>query len=358
MPPSATESAEQTYPPLRYSFWAGALTVRGSVSPRVFVDVLTFGLIAAATVFLSNQAKRYFDVNLSVPVGPFEAAGAVLGLLLVLRTNAGYDRWWEARKLWGGIVNQSRNLVVIALAGAPDDLVWRGRLVRWASVFPYVMRDQLRGQRDLPEVRRILGEAEAGWIAAAGHMPGRVASVLDRILRDGLDAGMPQMAYLQVQEQRAILIDHLGGCERILKTPLARSSAIQVRRFVLMFLLTLPFALLSDFSTDWPALPIFDREFGASEWVVPLFVMLMAYPLLSLDRIGMELQNPFDIRRIDHLPLDDICETIERNLFELLQESVEAAGIELPSLDRPDHPPKPNEPGHVAPHDPMDTLIS
>lgn len=359
MSSTATNRVGQDPPPLRYSFWVGALTIRGSVSPRVFVDVLAFGLITSLIVAASHEAKRRFDIELSVPVGPFEAAGAVLGVLLVLRTNAGYDRWWEARKLWGGIVNQSRNLVVITLAGEPDELAWRGRLVRWAAVFPYVIRDQLRGRRELPEVRRILGDSEADWIAAAGHMPGRVASVLDRILRDGLNQGMPPMTYLQVQEQRAVLVDHLGACERILKTPLARSSAIQVRRFVLLFLLTLPFALLSDFSTEWPTLPFLDSKFGSSDWLVPLFVMLMAYPLLSLDRIGMELQNPFDPRRIDHLPLDDICLTIELNLMDLLKDSIEAAGVELPTLDGPHHPAtRPEDPNYLAPHDPLDTLIS
>lgn len=341
--------------PLRYSFWAGALTVRGSVSLKVLPDVLGFGLIAAVIVFISHAVKDRYAADLSVPVGPFEAAGAVLGLLLVLRTNAGYDRWWEARKLWGSIVNQSRNLVAIGLANGPDDLAWRGRLVRRAAALPYVIRDQLRGRRDVVEARRLLGDEEADRLAEAGHMPGLVAAALDRLLREALERGMPPMSYHQAEAQRAGLVDHLGGCERILKTPLARSSAIQVRRFVLLFLGTAPFALLSDFTSGWPPLPFLNREVGASDWIVPLFIMMMAYPLLSLDRIGMELQNPFDPRRVDHLPLDDICTTIEKNLFELLEDSIRADGVELPA----GKPAVPEDPAQDMPaHDPHDTLIS
>src|SRR5581483_8268121 len=160
---------------LRYSFWAGALTIRGSVSPRVYPDVLAFGALAAAIVVAGEVSERRFGVSLSVPVGPYQALGAVLGLLLVLRTNAGSDRWWEARKLWGGIVNQSRNLASIALAFGPEDLAWRGRLIRWAAAFPHATRGHLRGQRDVPEVFELLGPDEARRLAAADHVPALVA---------------------------------------------------------------------------------------------------------------------------------------------------------------------------------------
>ena len=99
---------------------------------------------------------------MSIEVGPHEVAGALLGLLLVLRTNAGYERWWEARKLWGGIVNQSRNLAMAALAYGPDDPAWREQIVRWTAAFAHVARASLRGERDVPELVALLGREEAG----------------------------------------------------------------------------------------------------------------------------------------------------------------------------------------------------
>src|SRR5262245_3165530 len=108
-------------------FWRDALALHGSSTPLVLPSVLAFGLIAASVCGLSWVIERAFQVQLGIEVAPYEIAGGVLGLLLVLRTNAGYDRWWEARKLWGGIVNQSRNLVISALSYGPADPAWRDR---------------------------------------------------------------------------------------------------------------------------------------------------------------------------------------------------------------------------------------
>jgi putative membrane protein len=318
--PEAADLSPESSPPA-YSFWVGALMLKGSVTPRVMWDVVGFGLLAAVTEFACQLSESLFGINPSVNVGPFEAAGAVLGLLLVLRTNAGYDRWWEARKLWGGIVNQSRNLAIVALAYGPPDSAWRVRFIRWAAAFPHATRRSLRGERNIPEIERLIGADEASKLAAAGHMPDAVAKELANLLRTARAAGMNDWGFYEAERQRGLLIDHLGGCERILRTPLARATAIQVRRFIFLFLATLPFALMNDLAGSLGEVTILGVRFNADLVLVPLFIMLMAYPLLSLDRIGMELQNPFDRRRLDHLPLDRICMTIEGNLMELLNAS-------------------------------------
>ena len=229
------------------------------------------------------------------------------------------------------------NLATAALAYGPDDPIWRERFVRWAAAFPHVMRCSLRGRRTLAEVAILLGEEEADRIASADHMPDVVAETLARMLRDARRRGMDPMGFFEAERQRGMLIDHLGGCERILATPLARASAIQVRRFILMFLLTLPLALLHDFGKG-ETIHFFDHVLGSTDWLVPIFVMLTAYPLLSLDRIGMELQNPFDTRRVNHLPLDTLCGTIERNLMDML---VRDRGVEV-DVTRPPLDPKPD----------------
>jgi predicted membrane chloride channel (bestrophin family) len=95
------------------------------------------------------------------------------------------------------------------------------------------------------------------------------------------------------------------ACERILNSPLPRICSINVRRFILMFLITLPFALLHRVKVDW---------------LVPLVTMLVAYPLLALDQIGVELQNPFATSHLNHLPLEAISTTIAGNLRSLLKE--------------------------------------
>jgi putative membrane protein len=237
-------------------------------------------------------------------VAPYELAGAILALLLVLRTNAGYDRWWEARKLWGGIVNQSRNLAITALSYGPSDPAWREALANWTAAFPHAARRSLRGERELPELVPLVGAAGAAQVAAADHMPNYVAWVLAGLLREANRRGqLSDFAFLQADKERATLIDHIGACERILKTPLPGAYAIKVRRFIVLFLVTLPFALLHKLD---------------SPWLIPLVTMLVAYPLVSLDQIGAELQNPFSPRRLSHLPLDDISRAIEWNVLALL----------------------------------------
>ena len=322
---------------LSYSFWLGTFLIRGSVAPRVLVDVIIFGIIAVMVVVLHYFIKRWSGVDLSIPVGPFEAAGAVLGLLLVLRVNAGYNRWWEARVLWGGIVNQSRNLAIAGLTYGPKDGKWQSNFIRWVATFPHATRRSLRGERSFPELKRLLPNKDLRWLEQSKHMPDAVASAIADELHQALNhpkTPMNGFAFERAERERSKLIDYLGGCERILKTPLARSSVIQVRQFVFLFLATLPFAMLASFDAEETKLFSFRaEEYRSNPFIlIPAFEMILAYFLLSIDRIGMELQNPFDTRRIDFLPLDEICTTIERNVLELLHET-EQRSRALPAVD-------------------------
>ena len=213
-----------------------------------------------------------------------------------MRTNAGYDRWWEARKLWGGIVNQSRNLALLALAHGPADERWRQQFVRWTAAFPYVARAKLRGEREVPELTPLLGEEQA-CAGADGRAHALLRGLADRrIAARGLRPLRHGSLRLLAGGARALrLIDHLGGCERIRNTPLATVYSITIRRFILIYLATLPFALLHKFE---------------DEWLAPLATFLLAYSVLALDQIGIELQQPFSSRSLNHLPLHDICQTI------------------------------------------------
>ncbi len=295
-------------------FWADAFAIRGSITDRVSQRVLIFGLAALAVHLLNEQLVH---IDLGIEVAPYEVAGAALGLLLVLRTNAGYDRWWEGRKLWGSITNDSRNLVIAAIAYGPNDFEWRERVVRWSSALVHVIRHSLRGERTMPKVVAILGEEQTAKIADSEHMPSYVALRIAEILREGLDRPtIDRLALLQGEAARGRLVDSYGACERIRKTPLTRPYAIIIRRFIFLFLATLPFALLNKIG-----------------WLTPIAEILVAFPILSLDDIGAELQQPFHTQSVGHLPLDGICANIEANLFALLGQRTEPTnGETLPAL--------------------------
>lgn len=281
------------------TFFRDAFAWHGSVSRKVLPSVVVFGAFAAAVHGLYHVVP-----SIALEVGPFEIAGGVLGVLLVLRMNAGYDRWWEGRKLWGGIVNQCRNLSTAAVAVGPRDQRWRGEVVRWTAAFAHAARCSLRGERQIPEIEALLGPSVAREIAAADHMPSHVARVLDRLLGEAAERGeLDRLAFHALLRERMALIDHLGGCERILKTPLPRVAAIKVRRFVFLYLMTLPFGVVE-----------------RAHWVVILVTAIVAYVTIGVDQVGAELENPFAVQHLSHLPLNDICATIERNVLALAED--------------------------------------
>jgi ion channel-forming bestrophin family protein len=284
-------------------FWAEALAVVGSALPLVLPRALVFGLLALAATAVHFDDRL---PQLNIELTPYEMVGGVLSLLLVLRTNAGYDRWWEARRIWGDIVNRSRNLAMVALNYGPDDPAWRGQIVRRAAAFSHAARMSLRGEREPEELVRLLGTAEAEHVVGADHMPATVAGLIAESLRDARDRmGLDGFSFLRIDPERAALIDDIGGCERILKTPLPLAYRAEIRRILIAFIAASPLALLARI-----------------HWYTPLATVLIALPLLAIDKIGTELQDPFSKDNLNHLPLDDICATIERNLLAMLEQPI------------------------------------
>lgn len=279
----------------RQDFWYEVFKWSGSVTPYVAVRVFVFCAISV----LVHALVEWTGVQTGLGVAPYEIVGVVLALILVTRTNAGYDRWYEARKLWGGIVNQSRNLATIGAVYGPQNREWQEDFTRWVAAFPHACVRSLRGDNQWQGVQRFLGKEQSSLLAAAPHAPLYVADRIAQLLNEGMRSGQfDRFAFLQAEQERAKLIDHIGGCERIMKTPLARVFSIKIRRFLFVYLIALPIAIVDKTGI-----------------MTPIIVLLVAYPLLSLDQIGIELQNPFSVSSLSHLPLDEIAASIERNVM-------------------------------------------
>ncbi len=295
----------------RSDFWREVFTFEGSVTPLILGRVLGFCLFSTLVWWASDSSH----IQTGMEIAPYEIVGVVLALLLVLRTNAGYDRWYEARKLWGGIVNQSRNLCIIGAIHGPNEKGWQDQFARWTAAFSHACRHSLRGEPDVSDMAELLGEEQARQLGQAPHMPMYVAGRLEQLLFQAVQSGeMDRFAFLQAEKERAQLIDHIGACERIMRTPLASAFSIKIRRFLFLYLIFLPIAIVD--------------KAGIT---TPLITLLVAYPLLSLDQIGIELQNPFSRSRLSHLPLDEISETIQINVLSFLDCSTPNTTDSLPA---------------------------
>ncbi|MDO9268797.1 MAG: bestrophin family ion channel [Methylobacter sp.] len=297
-------------------FLRGALMWRGSVTPRIFFSLLLMTGYCALIVALD----QYWQPLPHLAVTPFEYTGVVLGLVLVFRTNAGHERWWEARKLWGAIVNQSRNIAIGALSYgdilnvSPQQPLWTKDIVKWTIAFSFATKESLRNGKNFDELIDLLNEQELAALKSAGHMPLFVAGKIAELLQQArLSRHIDGFVFMGMEGQRVLLIDHIGACERILKTPMPLVYAIKARRFILIFLLLLPFSLIENLG--FSAVFIF---------------FLVAYPLLSLDRIGIELQNPFVTKNLSHLPLDTICDSIKLHCLAMLEQSQRSGNHNFP----------------------------
>jgi putative membrane protein len=217
----------------------------------------------------------------------------VLGLLLVFRTNAAYARWWEARILWGSLVNASRNLAVklvtIPVTAPKDEIAAAGRFV---IAFPYALRDRLRNtvSQDVP--------AEFDDFA---HKPSAMVKRLYELFtgwrREGHIDGMD----LRIFDAEATkLLEICGACERILGTRMTRSYRRFARQCVVLFLLILPWEMAV--TLGW--------------WAAPM-VVVIAYFMIGLEVVAEHVEEPFGHDE-DDLDLDGLCATIHRSASEIL----------------------------------------
>jgi putative membrane protein len=271
--------------------------INGSMVREIMGRVLTCVVWSACVVTF-----HYYVHPVSVPSTVHSLVGVALGLLLVFRTNASYDRFWEGRRLWGGIVNETRNLARASRALLKDDPERYRSLVRWTSAFAYATMHQLRGTSGLGSTTD-LPPHEVEDVQGAQHVPLAVSIRMSALLTEARDQGRISDYLLAMLDQNVqLLIDYMGACERIHSTPLPFVYVVHLRRALILYCFTLPLALVG--------------EFG---WAAIVDTLLVAYVFFGIEEIGVEIEDPFGHDAND-LPLEAICAKIESNLVALLPE--------------------------------------
>lgn len=276
--------------------------MRGSIVPRILPQILGFAAFAAAVVAL----VRHFGIELSgFTIAPFGLLGVTLSIYLGFRNNAAYDRWWEARKLWGQLVYDIRNLAR-ATTGLIADRSEHRALLMDALAFCHLLRGQLRKVDSLTEARAFIGDAVddvAAFTNRADEMVrrmGRRAAVLRE------NGTLDSIGYRILDERLSAIAAMQAGCERIAGTPLPFAYTLLLHRTAYVVCLLLPFGLAT-----------------SAGWVTPLFTALIAYTFFGLDALSEELEDPFGTEAND-LALDALCRVCEISVYEALGEPAPA----------------------------------
>jgi putative membrane protein len=267
------------------------LRMRGSVMPRLLPRALFGGVVGvvAAWAFASHEVK----------VSPIAHTmiGVALGLLLVFRTNASYDRYWEGRRLLGAIVVRVRDLVRQARGWAPDEAhaALRRRVRDLGCAYFRAVSQTLRSEDDDGTLAALLPEDTKATLLASKARPQAINAELTRTL-DVLrrEAGLSDAQQLAMDQNLTALTDAFAGCERILRTPVPFAYAQHIKIFVVLFCYTAPLAMSE-----------------AMGWYTPLAATLLCLALFGIDEIGVEIEDPFG-RDPNDLPLDAIAEGLEK----------------------------------------------
>ncbi len=284
----------------KFRWFRLALRLKGSVIPSILSRVLGCGLFG---VFISLVYS--FKLPVSQPIFSTVIPSIVLGLLLVFRTNTAYERFWEGRKLWGGLVNNTRNLarqIWVDIAEVkPEDRTKKISALRLLVAFAVATKLHLRSEPVNTELEGLLSSSQYFKLKTMNHPPLEIAFWIGDYLQQ--QSQRQTLNHYQLPTLQGLLnnlVDILGGCERILKTPIPLAYAIHLKQLLLLYCLLLPFQFVAQLG--W--------------WTGPM-VALVSFTLFGIEEIGIEIENPFGYDTND-LPLDAICATMRRNIEDLI----------------------------------------
>ena len=227
--------------------------------------------------------------------------GFVLSLLVVFRTNTAYDRWWEGRKLWGALVNNTRNLAVKINTFLPAQCESQRQFFKtMIGNFPTALKEHLRDGINLDEIEDVEGFKEK--FAACEHVPNQMIQSMYRKTKTLYDAGdLSGDELIVVDKELKSFFDIMGACERIKNTPIPFSYSLFLKKFIFFYIVTLPIGFVAYFEY----------------WAIPISVFVF-YVLVSLEIIAEEIENPFGHDAND-LPTQKLSDMIRRNVNEIFE---------------------------------------
>jgi len=259
--------------------------------PLMLVVVAYSAIIAylEIDVFLLDKSSHLSNLGLMHSV-----LGFVISLLLVFRTNTAYDRWWEGRKLWGALTNNSRNFAIKLHALLSDDKDKKFFRVMIAN-YAFALKNHLRENQNFIDLDPELD------LKKEHHVPNQIAArMFDRLNLLQKEGRLSSEQLLLINEEFRSFTDICGACERIKNTPIPFTYSVYIKKFIVLYVATLPFG--------W--------TFSLGYYIIPVVIFIL-YAFASLELIAEEIENPFGTDPND-LPLDQLCQNIKKHVAEII----------------------------------------
>ena len=277
-----------------------------------FTGSIIIGLLGMILLtWLANEFIEFEDVTTLLP--SIAVFGTVMSLFLAFKTNEAYNRWWEARTLWGSMVNYSRsfarqvlNLLTLntvetakdqeELNAIQKDLIYRH------LAFINALKLSLRDQGNWEELKPFLDEKERLKLVEHANIPTQLVQMQAQKLNHAFHDNSNDFRYMQIDSTLNEFFNIQGGCERINSTVFPRIYSFLTTQFTWLFAFSLIFSLYDDLN-----------------WQIMATRVVVAYVFLTLEKISRSLKDPFE-NGISDTPMTAICRTIEIDLREMLGE--------------------------------------
>ena len=264
---------------------------------KLFPIMIAIGIYSSIIGYLEiayfKVGKNDYIHNIPIMHGML---GFVISLLLVFRTNTAYDRWWEGRKLWGGLVNNSRNLAIKLSAMLKDEndrKFFRKFIPTYALILHRHLHDSETSKQLFDDVDLEIDHHK--------HKPNQVKRMMFHKINDLYDSKKITGEQLIIlKEELQSFTDICGACERIKNTPIPYSYSAFIKKFIFFYTMTLPFGY----------------SISLGYFVAPVVVFIF-YVLASLELIAEEIEDPFGDDEND-LPTKKIAENIKKHVEELI----------------------------------------
>lgn len=270
---------------------------RSDTFRMLWKEIIYIGIFTTALAYVGIT---YFPkaLFLETLISVYSLIGFVISLLLVFRTNTAYDRWWEGRRKWGEMVNDSRNLA-IKLSAVLSDEEDRTYFKRMIPNFVFAAKEHLRKGVLFEQLELTTEELEV--LSRKNHVPLAISELMYKKLAELKKAGkISEEEYITFDKNINAFMDAVGACERIKNTPIPFSYSLFIKKFIFIYVTTLPLA--------------FVIQFGYFSALIATFVF---YVLVSMEVLAEEIEDPFGSDDND-LPTDTICERIRANVQEVL----------------------------------------